>query len=232
MGSSQTSHHRFTDVACRSLTGKQDICAFVCLFFRLYGEAILIKINTFFALNSYVQAVMSKAPRLLTILLGLPLLLTPLQASPQCRLCTADEQARQQERSEASTPLRVVIEADIKFSRLALNGSSGEARLDENSGITRTDGGLINLGGLSLTGSARVTGEPGRAVRIDLPDQVRMVNQTGDPAELTNLRTNLPAHPRLNQDGALSFRFSGTLRVNSASGGNYRGRIPITAEYE
>lgn len=175
---------------------------------------------------------MTKAPRLFAVTLCLPLLLAPLQGGAQCRLCSAGEQAGASGRDTASVPLTVTIEADIRFSRLALNGRSGEARLDENSGITQTDGGLINLGGLSLTGSARVTGEPGRAVRVDLPQMVRMVNQTGDAAELVNLRTNLAAQPRLDLDGKLTFSFSGTLRVRGSNGGNYRGRIPITAEYE
>lgn len=175
---------------------------------------------------------MTSFARLLAALSAFALWASPLQVSAQCRLCSAEEQERKQERDTAETPLRVTIETDIRFSRLALYGRAGEAVLDENSGVTRTDGGLIDLGGLSLTGSARVTGEPGRIIRVDLPDTVRMVNQAGERVELINLRTSLSARPRLNQDGELTFRFSGTLRVNGSSGGNYRGRIPITAEYE
>lgn len=175
---------------------------------------------------------MTKRSRLLALYIAVPMLVTPLQVTAQCRLCTAQEQESRRAAEREAAPLRVTIEANIRFSRLALNGHSGEAMLDENSGVTRTDGGLIDLGGLSLTGSARVTGEAGRNVRIDLPDSVRMVNQAGERAELINLRTNLPARPHLNLDGELSFRFSGTLRVNGSGGGNYRGRIPITAEYE
>jgi len=175
---------------------------------------------------------MTKVYRLLPLLIGLPILMASSQLSAQCRLCTAEENAQRNADNTSSVPLTVTIEADIRFSRLALNGRSGEARLDTNSGITQTDGGLINLGGLSLTGSARITGEPGRSVRIDLPERVRMVNQTGDQAELVNLKTTLPARPRLDLDGSLSFSFSGTLRIQNNSGGNYRGRIPISAEYE
>jgi hypothetical protein len=154
---------------------------------------------------------MTKVARLLALYIALPMLVTPLQVTAQCRLCTAQEQESRRAAETEATPLRVTIEANIRFSRLALNGHSGEAMLDENSGVT---------------------GEAGRNVRIDLPDSVRMVNQAGERAELVNLRTNLPARPRLNLDGELSFRFSGTLRVNGSGGGNYRGRIPITAEYE
>jgi hypothetical protein len=175
---------------------------------------------------------MTKFTRFLALYVAVPMMVTPLQVTAQCRLCNAEEQESRKIAQKAAAPLRVTIEANIRFSRLALNGHSGEARLDENSGITRTDGGLIDLGGLSLTGSARVTGEAGRNVRIDLPDNVRMVNQAGQRAELVNLRTSLPARPRLNLDGELTFRFSGTLRVDGSGGGNYRGRIPITAEYE
>ena len=43
--------------------------------------------------------------------------------------------------------------------------------------------------------------------------------------------TDLPAAPRLDSAGSLSFRFGGRLVVNGDADGQYRGDLPITVEY-
>ncbi|WOE75055.1 DUF4402 domain-containing protein [Alterisphingorhabdus coralli] len=135
--------------------------------------------------------------------------------------------------NQPQIPLRISIEADIRFNRLAFAGAgAGEVQIDPASGSTRTDGGLVDLGGLALTGSARITGEPGRAVRVDLPHSIRLTSQTGGHADLVSLQTSLSPSPRIGPDGTLVFSFAGTLKVSGGIGGHYRGRIPITAEYE
>lgn len=155
-----------------------------------------------------------------------------LPAAAECRLCGetngVDGAAKRSE-----IPVRITIEADIRFNRLAFaSAGGGEVQIDPNSGATNTHGGLVDLGGLSLSGSARITGEAGRSVRIDLPQSIRLTSQTGGRADLVALQTNLSPRPRIGPDGTLTFSFAGTLKVSGGIGGNYRGRIPITAEYE
>ncbi|MBU0824201.1 MAG: DUF4402 domain-containing protein, partial [Alphaproteobacteria bacterium] len=54
----------------------------------------------------------------------------------------------------------------------------------------------------------------------------------GRTARVTDLVTDLSAAPRLGPDGRLQFRFGGRLQVAGADDGDYRGRIPVTVEYQ
>ena len=47
----------------------------------------------------------------------------------------------------------------------------------------------------------------------------------------TDPRSRVPALPRLDSAGVLSFRFGGRLQVNGEQEGDFRGDLPITAEY-
>jgi len=58
-----------------------------------------------------------------------------------------------------------------------------------------------------------------------------MTASDGEPAELVDFRTDLPDFPRLDGTGALEFTFGARLVVRGRQGGNYRGRIPITVDY-
>ena len=110
--------------------------------------------------------------------------------------------------------------------------SGGQIRIDPQSGSRQVDGGVVDLGGMALAGTATVHGAPGRSVRIDLPKTVRMSNVRGGNLLITNLRTNLSAAPRLDNFGNLAFAFGGDLQVVGDAVGDYRGRIPITVQYE
>ncbi|MEP3225255.1 MAG: DUF4402 domain-containing protein [Parasphingorhabdus sp.] len=153
----------------------------------------------------------------------------------QCRLCAdSPETASAAARSgEAELPLRIEITANLDFSRLALlNRAGGEVDLDPQSRQRRISGGITDLGGLSLHGEGRLTGEPGRIVRVNLPERITLSAPNGSTANLVKLDTDLPAQPRLDSDGRLTFSFGGKLRVNGNASGQFRGRIAITADYE
>ena len=164
--------------------------------------------------------------------LGLALILLPLQsvaADEPCPLCSSTSSSS--ERREI--PLSVDITTQLDFSRAAMTGKNGGIiRVDANSGIRRVDGGLVDLGGFGLAGMAVVRGEPGRSVRIDMPPTIRMTSSSGGSMEIADLRTNLSAAPRLDSFGQLTFSFGGNVAVNGNISGTFRGRIPITAQYE
>ena len=75
-------------------------------------------------------------------------------------------------------------------------------------------------------------GEPGAEVRVFLPATVDLESGTGATARVVGLATDLGAAPRLGIDGRLQFRFGGRLQVTGSADGDYRGRIPVTVEYQ
>ena len=153
------------------------------------------------------------------------LLAAPVQAQENCRLCYA-------EGVPGERPLALEIWTDLNFARLALlSRSGGSAAVDAQTGGKSTQGDLISLGGTPVSGRGRITGVPLRPVRIDLPALVPMTTPDGAPAELVDFTTNLPQRPALDANGELEFTFGARLVVKSGTGGNYRGRIPITVDY-
>jgi hypothetical protein len=143
-----------------------------------------------------------------------------------CKTCAMGEDG------ETATELRIEIRTELNFSRATVSGQGGKIRVDPQSGNRAVDGGVVDLGGMALAGTAIVHGSPGKMVRIELPSTVRMSNAHGGALTIHNLRTNLSAAPRLDNFGNLEFAFGGDLEVSGDAYGDYRGRIPITAQYE
>lgn len=154
----------------------------------------------------------------------------------QCRLCAsgpAFDTRSEGARGKQETPLQIEITANLDFSRLALLGNQGGVvSIDPMSGDRQIRGSIANLGGMSLHGEGRLTGEPGRSVRVTLPERIQLSAPNGSTAELERLETNLPPLARLDQNGRLAFSFGGQLRVRGDASGQFRGRIAITADYE
>ena len=131
------------------------------------------------------------------------------------------------------TPLRLEIRTQLDFSRATTGGrGNGQISIDPNNGTRRVAGDVVDLGGSALAGSAVLTGEPGRAVKIDMPLSIRMTSSGGGSINIINLRTNLSPQTKLDNFGRLEFSFGGDLEIKGSVAGTFRGRIPITAEYE
>lgn len=163
--------------------------------------------------------------RRVLVVAALTLLPAPLVAQDDCRLCFAGG-------DPADRPLTIEISADLAFSRLALTGrEGGSAEIDSVTGSKRTAGGMIDLGGMSVQGQGRITGAPRRAVRVDLPQRVMMTAADGTTAELTDFTSSLPPFPTLDAAGTLEFTFGGRIKLSGKQGGNFRGRIPISVDY-
>jgi hypothetical protein len=160
----------------------------------------------------------------------LPLLLAAGDGA--CLLC-AREASPGAPIVERSAPLSIEITTRLDFSRAALPASGGgQIDLDPQSGTKRVNGGIVDLGGAALAGTAIVRGEPGRAVRIDMPTSARMTSTAGGAVEITDLRSSLMGGSRLDSTGRLEFSFGGTLSVRGHVSGTFRARIPITAQYQ
>lgn len=168
----------------------------------------------------------------LRLVLGLLLALAspPVRAAP-CLLCAADAPGAARVRDTA-VPLRVEVETRLDLGRIAVGAGGGEVEVDPVSGARRLRGDVVDLGGFALTGTVTVRGEPGAEVRVILPASVDLEGSHGRTARVTGLATDLSAAPRLGPDGRLQFRFGGRLQIAGLDDGDYRGRIPVTVEYQ
>lgn len=147
-------------------------------------------------------------------------------------LCGADSTAGGIASRKAETPLRVEVETQLDMGRVAVGAMGGAVELDPLSGARRLSGDVVDLGGFAVTGTVTVTGEPGAAVRVTLPTSVDLDSDRGRSARVSGLVTDLNAAPRLGPDGRLQFRFGGRLQIAGLDDGDYRGRIPVTVEYQ
>lgn len=170
--------------------------------------------------------------RLTAALIPAALFWSPASGAP-CLLCgEASAGADRPVSGGDELPLRIEISAELDFSRIATGRGGGTVTLDPMSGQRRIAGDIRDLGGMALTGEAVVSGSPGRRVRVAIPAEIYLDSDQGRRARVADLVTNLDAAPRLGPDGRLRFRFGGRLAVASDDDGNYRGRIPISVEYE
>jgi Domain of unknown function (DUF4402) len=169
--------------------------------------------------------------RLILVLPIAVLFWSPASAAP-CLLCGEAPKASDQMVANDDRPLRIEISAELDFSRVAAGTSGGSVTVDPVSGARRVAGDIKDLGGMALSGEAMVSGTPGRAVRVSIPAEIRLDGDQGQSARVVDVTTNLGPAPRLGPDGRLRFRFGGRLAVASGDDGQYRGRIPISVEYE
>jgi hypothetical protein len=152
-------------------------------------------------------------------------------AAEECRLCS-DHMVLDASQLRTETAPQVDILSGLAFNRAAQNGKGNGKISVSTDGGSAVNGGLIDLGGSAVAGTAVIHGAPGRYVRIELPDKVEMKSATGGKIEISNLRTNLGISPQLDAAGQLSFSFGGDLHVAGDMSGKFRGRIAITAQYE
>ena len=99
-------------------------------------------------------------------------------------------------------------------------------------GSSGSEGGVADVGPRAMVGTVLVHGQPGRAVRIELPRRVDLFSVSGGRLTVVDIASDAPALPRLDAAGNLSFRFGGRLVVSGDADGQYRGDLPITVEYQ
>ena len=128
-------------------------------------------------------------------------------------------------------PVSLDVEASLDFDRLILIGKGeGSAQLSPDGGRSFT-GSITAIGARAMVGEVTVRGEPGRIVRVSLPDSIELYGLAGGSIRLESIRSDLAPMPRLDADGRLSFRFGGILRVSGDLDGEFRGDVPIDVEY-
>lgn len=126
----------------------------------------------------------------------------------------------------------VEIETSLNFDRLVvLGGSAGIAEIRPD-GSRSAQGSVEGVGARAMVGTATLHGDPGRSVRVDLPSRLQLYSLSGGQIAFDQVTSDLPPLPRLDSTGRLTFRFGGRVHVTGEADGDYRGELPITAEYQ
>ena len=147
----------------------------------------------------------------------------------QCRLC--DQPATQLPTDSADGDVQLQVETSLSFDRLVLSGSGNGAATIRADGNSSGEGSVVGLSPRATVGMVSVHGSPNRALRVQMPHRIELYSLSGGRITLDDVTSDLPASPRLDAAGNLSFRFGGRLLVTNDSDGQYRGDLPITVEY-
>jgi hypothetical protein len=149
-----------------------------------------------------------------------------------CQLCTPEQAAAAKKPN--ARPITIQVETSMDFAKIGLvtAGQGGTVELDEATGTRTFTGNLVDLGGLVLTGTVLIRGEPNEHVTVTMPASVGLSNNGGQSYPLSNLTTTLKNNPKLDKEGILRFNFGGLLRIDGSATGTFRGSVPITIEYK
>ncbi len=145
-----------------------------------------------------------------------------------CRLCSTTSSEILNARP--AEPLRLQVESRLDFDKIVFEGTGSAMLVLSPDGAVQLSGATA-AGARAMPGSVLIRGEPGRAVRIDLPGKVLLFGDGNGSISIDSLTTDLPSFPRIGADGTLSFRFGGDLRLGGESDGAFRGAIDIVVDY-
>ena len=148
--------------------------------------------------------------------------------SAPCRLC---DPTTAPVVDKPAVPVSLDVETKLDFDSLILaGGGEGSAELGPQGGRNVT-GSITAIGSRAMVGEVVIRGEPGRTVRIELPNQIELFGLAGGTIRLESIRSDLPPMPRLDGNGRLSFRFGGVVRLSGDLDGEFRGNVPIDVDY-
>ncbi len=172
---------------------------------------------------------MFRASALLAAAIAGAAMAAPRPAAAQCRLCDAPQTNRAEDGDQGG--IRVEVETNLNFDRLILFGSgNGSAQLRPD-GSASNSGSVADVSPRAMVGTVTLHGEPGRGIRIDLPRRILLHSLSGGEVSFDDVVSDLPSLPRLDSMGNLTFRIGGRLTVGGDADGDYRGDLPITADY-
>lgn len=150
-------------------------------------------------------------------------------AAAQCRLCSSPTTTP--DAKGEGRPIELQIESSLNFDRLVLSNSGQGTAVIRPDGSSSAQGAVESISARAMVGTVTVDGEPGRAVRIELPRRITLYSLSGGQIVFDDVVSDLPSLPRLDSAGNLRFRFGGRLTISGEAEGDYRGDLPITVEY-
>ena len=155
------------------------------------------------------------AKRFLVFLLAAGAVVAPSSASAQCRLCATPTTAQPQD--PAASDVQIEVETSLNFDRLILFGPGDGVAVIRPDGSTTATGALADVGPRAMVATVSVHGEPGRAVRVEIPRRIELYSLGGGRMTFDEVQSDLPSAPRLD---------SAIRKVTIAA--TYRSRLNIS----
>jgi hypothetical protein len=168
-------------------------------------------------------------PAVLAIVVALACFAGAQPASAQCRLCSTPTTAPDE--TQGGDKVALDVQTSLNFDQLIVDGSGTGSATIRPDGSSQNAGAVADVSRRAMVGTVVLHGEAGRAIRVDMPSRIVLHSLGGGEVSFDNVVTDLPSLPRLDSRGDLTFRFGGRLRVTGDAEGQYRGDLPITAEY-
>lgn len=168
-------------------------------------------------------------PMFLAVAAAIAFVAVESRAPAQCRLCSSPTTSRTD--GTSSDKVALEVETSLNFDQLIVDGSGMGSATIRPDGSTQNLGAVTDISPRAMVGSVVLHGQPGRPIRVDLPSRIVLHSLSGGEISFDDVVSDLPSMPRLDSAGTLTFRFGGRLRVTGDAEGQYRGDLPITAEY-
>lgn len=150
-------------------------------------------------------------------------------APAQCRLCTTPTTNRDD--SQISDRIALDVQTSLNFDQLVFDGRGSGSATIRPDGSIQNAGAVTDISPRAMVGTVVLHGQPGRTIRVQLPSRIVLHSIGGGEISFDDVVSDLPSLPRLDDSGSLTFRFGGRLHVSGDAEGQYRGDLPITAEY-
>jgi hypothetical protein len=150
-------------------------------------------------------------------------------APAQCRLCSTPTTTRDE--SQAADKIALDVQTSLNFDQLVVDGGGTGSAIIRPDGSTQNIGAVTDISRRAMVGTVVLHGQPGRTIRVELPSRIVLHSIGGGAITFDDVISDLPSVPRLDESGALTFRFGGRLHITGDADGQYRGDLPITAEY-
>jgi hypothetical protein len=168
-------------------------------------------------------------PVILAILSALAFASAGSVAPAQCRLCSTPTTSRDE--SQTSDRIALDVQTSLNFDQLVVDGGGVGSAIIRPDGSTQNVGAVADISQRAMVGTVVLHGQPGRTIRVELPSRIVLHSVSGGEISFDDVVSDLPSVPRLDDSGSLTFRFGGRLHVTGDAEGQYRGDLPITAEY-
>ena len=168
-------------------------------------------------------------PGILAIVTALACAALGGRAPAQCRLCSTPSTSR--EDPQASDKIALDVQTSLNFDQLVVDGGGSGSAIIRPDGSTQNAGAVTDISARAMVGTVVLHGQPDRMIRVELPSRIVLHSLGGGEISFDDVVSDLPSVPRLDSAGTLTFRFGGRLHVTGDAEGQYRGDLPITAEY-